>query len=286
MDELRAAPHQRNGKPKDGYSVSYRLLILMTLHEALAFAVRNGAIPSNPALDVAKPSKRSRRVRRAKRALSPAQVAVLRECVAEWENTRRSGPKRGPQLRLAIELGLATGCRIGEVCAFLLEEAVDVPQLRIAVTGTAVTIDGKLLRADELKGRDQARVLELPAWVLPTLDECRSLALRTGPFAPLLQGRRGALLSPSNLQNRMRSMREEQRERLGEAGIDVEELTFHTLRRTVLTAVDGVVGRALSQAQAGHKDARTTAGYIDAAKPLLVVTGTVVAIEAAFGRAS
>lgn len=286
MDDLRIVPHQRNGKAKTGYSVSYRLLILMTVRESLALAVRSGAITSNPALNVDKPSKKARKRKKPKQALTPAQVAVLRECVVEWEVTRRSGPKRGPQLRLAIELGLATGCRIGEVVGFLLQEAVDVPTLRIAVTGTAVTVKGKVLRADELKGREQARVLELPSWVRPTLDECRGLATRTGVDAPLLQGRSGVLVSPSNLQNRMRAMREEHRERLEVAGVDVDELTFHTLRRTVLTAVDGVVGRPLSQAQAGHKDARTTAGYIDAVRPLLVVTGTVGAIESAFGCAS
>lgn len=112
MDEMRTASHQRNGQPKAGYSVSYRLLILMTLHESLALAVRGGAIPANPALSVARPAKHARKTRRAKRALSPAQVAILRECVAEWEDARGFGPRRGPQLRLAIELGLATGCRI------------------------------------------------------------------------------------------------------------------------------------------------------------------------------
>lgn len=112
MDEMRTASHQRNGQPKAGYSVSYRLLILMILHESLALAVRGGAIPANPALSVARPAKHARKTRRAKRALSPAQVAILRECVAEWEDARGFGPRRGPQLRLAIELGLATGCRI------------------------------------------------------------------------------------------------------------------------------------------------------------------------------
>lgn len=55
MVGMRTAPHQRDGKRKAGHGVIYRLLILLTTRESLAFAVVNGAIPSNPARDIKPP---------------------------------------------------------------------------------------------------------------------------------------------------------------------------------------------------------------------------------------
>lgn len=286
MREMRTAPHRRAGKPKRGYSVSYRLHILRALRDTLSLAVSMGAIPVNPARDVPPPSKKTRGGRVAKQALNREQVDVLRKVLVDWEGKQRSGPNRGPQLRLAIELGLATGCRIGEVCGFLMSEASDVPSPRIAVTGTVITVEGKARRANELKGDEQARILELPAWVRPSINECRAIARRNGSDAPLLQGSRGGLQTPANLGTRLRSLREEYRRELEAVGINVDEFTFHTLRRTVLTAVDEVAGRPYSQAQAGHADEKTTAGYIATPRSLPIITGAVAAIQRSFGGAS
>ena len=110
MKEMRVAPHRTpRGKGEVGYSVSYRLHILRALRDSLGLAVSMGAIPFNPARDLPRPSKKVKGPKRQKQALTRAQVAVLRDCVRQWEASSRSGPRRGPQLRLAIELGLATG---------------------------------------------------------------------------------------------------------------------------------------------------------------------------------
>ncbi len=132
-------------------------------------------------------------------------------------------------------------------------------------------------------GMEQARVLELPYWATGVIDECRRVASRAGPGAPLLQGTRGAFQTPANLRSRLRMLKDEFGAELDAAGIAVDELTFHTLRRTVLTAVDESAGRAISQAQAGHADAKTTAGYITSARTLPTVRGAAAAIDAAFG---
>lgn len=287
MKEMRTAPHRApQGRGAVGYSVSYRLHILRALRDSLGLAVSMGAIPLNPARDLPRPSKKVRGPKRQKQALTRAQVAVLRDCVRQWEASSRSGPRRGPQLRLAIELGLATGCRIGEVGGFLMEETVDVPSLRLSVTGTIVTVAGKTFRANELKGDEQARILELPAWAREVVDECRSIATHSGRDAPLLQGLRGGKQSPTYIRARLASLKCEYSEPLEAAGIDLDDFTFHTLRRTVLTAVDEAAGRGHSQAQAGHADAKTTAGYISTPRALPVIVGTVEAIDAAFGHAS
>lgn len=287
MKDMRTAPHRtKGGVQKFGYSVSYRRHILRALTDSLALAVVMGAIAANPARDVPRPSKKTRKRSQPKQALTPLQVDVLRDCVRRWEDTRKPGPRRGPQLRLAIELGLATGCRIGEIGGFLMSEATDVPSLRLAVTGTIVTVKGKTVRADELKGDEQARVLALPAWSRAIIEECRRVARRGGPDAPLLQGSRGGQQAPTALRLKLTSLKREFGVELAAAGIALDELTFHTLRRTVLTAVDEAVGRDASQAQAGHKDAKTTAGYISTTSTLPIVSGGAAAIDVAFGHVS
>lgn len=167
-----------------------------------------------------------------------------------------------------------------------MEETVDVPSLRVSVTGTIITVAGKTFRANELKRDEQVRILELPSWAREVIEECRSIATRSGPDAPLLQGLRGGMQSPTYIRARLASLKREHSEALEAAGIDLHDLTFHTLRRTVLTAVDEAAGRGHSQAQAGHADAKTTAGYISTPRTLPVIVGTVGAIDEAFGHAS
>lgn len=223
MVEMRKAPHRTSGGvTRSGYSVSYRLHILRALRDSLALAVSMGAIPSNPARDVPRPSKKTYNLKSPRRALNQSQVSVLRQCLRAWEKAERPGPARGPQLRLAIELGLATGCRIGEVCGFLMEEVSDLPTLRLAVTGTMVTVRGKTFRSDRLKGDEQARVLELPNWAGAVIDECRTVASRAGSGAPLLQGSRGAFQAPANLRSRLRTLKVEFGPELEAAGIAVD----------------------------------------------------------------
>lgn len=283
LDEMRTEPHRaRGGATRRGYSVGYRLHIRMILVESLALAVRMGALPTNPAIATARPVKRTQK----RQALTVSQVEELRASIREWESASKPGPRRGPQLRLAVELGLATGCRIGEVLAFLMEETVDVPELRIAVTGTAISVGGKCVRADELKGREQARVLAAPGWARTTIEECRAIAISVGPQATLLQGRGGGMVSPAVLRKQLRAMKDAYRDRLGAAGIHVDGLSFHTLRRTVLTAIEERGSLELSQAQAGHKDAKTTAGYVMRERELPIITGAASALDDAFGRAS
>lgn len=61
------------------------------------------------------------------------------------------GAASGPAVATGDRTRLGHGCRIGEVGGFLMEETVDVPSLRVSVTGTIITVAGKTFRANELK---------------------------------------------------------------------------------------------------------------------------------------
>lgn len=290
---LKKEPHRtrvaadRKVKQKVGYSGSYRVLALLVLRAGLDRAVRMGAIPFNPALSVSKPRKKVNGKGGTPRAfvLSPAQVAVLRDCILRWELKRKPGPPRGPRLRLAIELGLATGCRIGEVGGFLLSEATEVPELSVAVTGTIVYVGGHHVRQDKLKRDEQARVLLLPEWASETLAECRSIAVKHGVEATLLQNTTGGMVVPTQIRLWMRKMVAEFGDELTAAGIDLDRFEFRTLRRSVLTVIkESTGGLEIAQAQAGHQSSSTTDGYVGGARRLPVVQGAVGAIQGAFAR--
>lgn len=289
LDGLRVEPQRarraagNTKKQKVGYSVSYRLLALHVIKKSMTHAVKYGAIPFNPILSVEPPV----RVREDAYALDRHQVAVLRDCVRAWETKPGYGPPRGPQLRLAIELGLATGARIGEVAALLLAETSDLPEPMTAITGTAIHVDGKLVRSKVLKAQEEHRRLTLPKWASSSVAECRRMAVRTDAEATLIQGRTGGMLAPSKIRSDLRKMAAAQRAPLEAAGIDLERLKFHTLRHTVLTAIKERTGDLeIAQAQAGHASTKTTAGYIAGPRVLPVVTGASEAIEGAFGPAA
>ncbi|MBF4562888.1 hypothetical protein ITJ43_12155 [Microbacterium sp. VKM Ac-2870] len=283
MKEMREAPHRtRRVKGAIGYSVSYRLHILRALRDSLGLAASMGAIPLNPARDLPRPSK-NKAAETGPHSCAGGRVARL---YASLGGQQKIGAAERPAVAPSDRARLATGCRIGEVGGFLMDETTDVPSLRLAVTGTIVTVAGKTFRANELKDDEQARILELPSWARAVVDECRSIATRSGPDAPLLQGLRGAKQSPAYIRARLASLKLEYREPLEVAGIDLDDFTFHTLRRTVLTVVDEAVGRIYSQAQAGHADARTTAGYISTPRALPIIVGAAGAIDTAFGHAS
>tara|TARA_B100000678_G_scaffold28077_1_gene20834 strand:- start:1292 stop:2545 length:1254 start_codon:yes stop_codon:yes gene_type:complete len=279
QDEPR--PGTRRGEPKIGYSDSYRKQALHVLKQSLNRAVVYGALAYNPALSLEPITVEVGE----SRALTPEQVAALRRCVRQWESTHRSGPRRGPRLRLAIELALATGARIGEVVGFQLSGVSEVPQLALALTGTAATVDNKLVRSERLKHDERHRILLLPGWASAAIDECRTLAVCEDFDAPLLQGRTGAMLSPGNLRRDLGSMTGEQFDELAQAGIDLESFTFHSLRHTALNQIEKRTGDIEhAKAQAGHASSKTTSGYVARPSELPVIAGAVSAIEAAFGR--
>lgn len=224
-----------------GVAVSTRRTTLFLLRAGLDLAIRRGCIPGpNPAQSEARPWER----RPAPIALTPDQVEVVRDVVLRWEQTWTSGAHRRPTLRLGLELCLATGLRIGEVLAI---RACDVEGLQpgtgatVAVTGTIVRgrrDDGKtfLIRQTYLKGHAPHPRLPLPAFGVAAVREALSARIDDDPTATLLQGTHGGLMDPATFRSRLREAKRLGWEELLAAGIDADELSPHTLRRTVLSA--------------------------------------------------
>lgn len=115
---------------------------------------------------------------------------------------KHGGPAGARIHRWVVELMLASGLRISEVCA-LRNMDVDLQAGTIAITGTMIEDEHYILiRQDELKARDQARIIKLPRYGCNVLHEARS-AQETIPSrlpqSPALHGRRGNTLDPRKI---------------------------------------------------------------------------------------
>lgn len=182
------------GKTRDLHQVR------TALNGALGIAVELDAILHNPITSLRRKNPRRPRPK----ALSVAHVWVLREVILEREAgvAKHGGPADARILRWVVELMLASGLRISEVCA-LRNMDVDLQAGTIAITGTMIEDEHYILiRQDELKARDQARIIKLPQYGCNVLHEARSAQetiLSRLPQSPALRGRRGNTLDPREI---------------------------------------------------------------------------------------
>jgi integrase len=147
-----------------------------------------------------------------------------------------------------IDFMLATGLRIGEATAVLVE-TLDQDTGTVQVRGTVVRIRGEgLIIKPEPKTEAGIRTLKMPSWCVTMLRRrLGDLDLRTGD--PVFPASFGGLRDPSNTQADMR-------EAFRTAGFDW--LTSHILRKTVATLID----------KAGHS-ARAAADQLGHANPTM-----------------
>lgn len=254
------------------------------LSGAFGVAVDNGLTDTNPVRAL----RRRARESPIPTTLTVAQASVLRVCVRSRE--ARTSKYVGPSafvLGWVMELMLGSGLRISEALA-LRNMDVDWTRQRIAVSGTLVD-DPQLglVRQGELKGRHQARYVEVPRFAMTALLEARAcrVAGANVPLAPAIQGRvQNVWCNPRNIRRSLRALRTDARlvEALAQTGLMPSDLTPHLFRRTAATLAATSSGD-LSGAQQllGHSDPRTTVRHYMGA-PFRAV-GSAVALEQALG---
>jgi site-specific recombinase XerC len=124
--------------------------------------------------------------------------------------------------------------------------------------------DWQYVRQEELKSREQARLIQLPRFALAALNEAHASQTdgNRGPMAPAIQGRaHGKFIAPRNVRRSLRDLRTDPE--LGEAlavtGLTQEVLIPHVLRRTAATLVAKSTGNLrASRELLGHADENTT----------------------------
>lgn len=227
-------------------------------------AVRHDAIPTNPVRDVST----IRKATKVHNALTLEQVWDLRAKVA-------ANP-RAHELDVVdlIDFDLATGVRVGEVCA-VTRSALNLNERWVGIEGTVIRITGQGLIIKKPKSLAGLRSLYLPRWETANLQR-RLETLPPNPWGVIFPSPAGHLRDPRNTARAIREV-------LDAAGY--EWVTMHTLRRTVATLMDeaGLSARKAAD-QLGHvKISMTQDNYFGRKQR---DTGAADALEAVDGATS
>jgi integrase len=213
-------------------------------------AVRHGAISTNPMREVTSPKAQQKQVR----ALSVEDAAVLRRGIEQWlAQPVGKGPKKPGDLLDLFDLLLATGARIGEICAVRWHD-VDLTGERATVTisGTVVrTKNAGLIRQGHTKTAAGFRTVTLPRFAVDMLLR-RQVEAEPNPENLVFPTRNGTLREPANVRRIWRNAR-------GSTGFDW--VTPHTFRKTVATLIDSESGAHDAAAQLGHSRASVTINH-------------------------
>ena len=206
-------------------------------------AARYDALDRNPVREAGAITRTT--VRKAPQALTAAQAAQLRAALTYDEKAVR---RDLPDLVSGM---LATGLRVGEVCA-LTWDCVDFDASTVRTNGIVVRVPGMGLTIKTDESNKVTR--RTPVAVMGDRDAGNAGAsLRTQP-RPHLPAPLGGLRDPSNTQADLRDA-------FTTAGF--EWVTSHVLRKTVATLMDqaGLSARAAAD-QLGHsKPSMTTDNY-------------------------
>ncbi|WP_292728666.1 tyrosine-type recombinase/integrase [Microbacterium sp. UBA837] len=232
------------------------------LKQAFRYAVRAELLSANPldSLEPVRPAEQGPPV-----ALNVEQVQAFRRAFAEYvEEGVRDSNRRKAQLAVDIILGLG-GLRISEALA-LRHRDVDFENCTASVNGTLVYLPHEpLQRQDKLKRDGQSRIVRLaPGGVgmralRAALEQCSPDERE--PDQPLLRrvetgGVDEPWINPAVISFHFDivSKRTSVVEALATTGLTSEQLTPHTLRRSVATVVSRGLGLEQASALLGRVD--------------------------------
>jgi integrase len=189
------------------------------------------------------------------RALTPEDAVEMRRRIIAWQATvsPHGGPRRGyDRLRIYLVL-LATGARIGEVLALIWDDITGLDDDGPVTVRIGHRLDKKSRRVSGRKGGADPYTITLPDFGAAALREQRALGI---PFDPVFPTRNGTHQSEANVRNHWRAIR----------GDDLKWVVPHSLRKTVVTAVEREMGLEAAARQAGHGSSDVTRRhYVDRA---------------------
>ncbi|UOQ90689.1 site-specific integrase [Agromyces endophyticus] len=218
----------------------------------LGMAVRHGAIRTDPIREVAA----FRSPKSEVRALSVDDVRALREGVRGWvDDPEQAGRRRNPDIPDVVDILLATGARIGELCALRWDD-VDLAAERptVTISGTVVRVPGEgIIRQDHPKTAAGHRTVTLPRFAVETLMRRRVESGGTpNPMNLVFPSTTGTLRETANLHRQWRDAR-------AAAGFDW--VVPHTFRKTVATMIDREYSTRDAASQLGHSGTAVTAKH-------------------------
>ncbi len=206
------------------------------------------------------------------RALTPEEAVEMRRRIIAWQSavSPHGGPRRGyDRLRIYLVL-LATGARIGEVLALIWDDIAGLDSDGPVTVHIGHRLDKQSRRIAGRKGGAAAYTITLPDFGATALREQRALGI---PFDPVFPTRNGTFQSEANVRRHWRTIR----------GKDLAWVVPHSLRKTVVTAVEREMGLEAAARQAGHgSSAITRRHYVDRAVDVPDYTAALDAFSRSF----
>ena len=217
------------------------------LTAALDIAVRDGAIPINPLLAVARSEpKKIGKKKGGATAIDRGELPAVLAAITESEACRQK------DLTDPILMHLATGLRVSEVLGLRYAE-FDPKAATIAVVNRVVRATGKglMLVPTEASKKGTASLISLPAFAVELLVS-RAAEPRPGGMDLIFPSTLGGLRDSSNFAKQWRLVRAD----LGET---LEKVTGHSFRKTLTSIVTADTADPTVAADLlGHSDSSTT----------------------------
>lgn len=212
---------------------------------ALDYAVRDGALISNPARQTKPLPKKASKPKRVAKALDPAVLPAVLKALLE------SGKCRKKDVTDPILMHLATGLRVSEVLGFAWSE-FDPDTATITSTSRIVWEKGVgLLRVPtENSSKGTPDVIDLPPFAVAALL-ARAQEERPNTCGLIFPSSVGTMRDPTNFARQWRGVRDDLEHLAGTTG--------HSFRKTVGDlAADGSGDPRVAADVLGHKDVATT----------------------------
>lgn len=223
------------------------------LNQLFNFALRNDALPRNPAEGTSPLPRPKHQIH----ALSLEQVQAIRAAAAVWRTGPGvMGPRPDGQVRDAIEVLLGTSMRPGEVLALRPCDILDGVRGMVAyVRGTVVYRQGRgTFRQDHPKTDASVRAVPVPDFAAEVLRR------RVGQLGPgerqrtIFANRDGGPLTAHNFRRTFREF-------LRLAGLEDSGISPRWYRRTGATVLARGLGIDVAAAHLGHTSKAITEGY-------------------------
>lgn len=223
----------------------------IVLKHMMAHAVYAGALSSNPVDETKAVTPRKPSVK----ALRAADIAAIRDLFEAWDNglDKYNRPRNG-SVRDTMDMYAATGARAGEILALRWTDFdFDTTPPTVTLNGTvARSLEGKNVIQDRLKTEKSWRQLELPAFVVPMLEERAKSAYNALVFPSAV----GTPRWPSNLRRDWRSALE---------GTAYARVTPGAFRKAVATLLSEEMGAEAARDQLGHTGFGNLKNYVERA---------------------
>ncbi|BDD84443.1 hypothetical protein TPB0596_42060 [Tsukamurella pulmonis] len=212
------------------------------LSQACKLAVAYGVMDYSPVSAAYSPPRSAKKPR----ALTPEDAVEMRNRIIAWQEVgSKLGPARGYDRLRIFDVLLATGARIGEVLALVWDDVDGLDSDGPVTVHIGARLDAKSKRVEGRKAGGDPYTITLPEFGAQALREQRALGI---PFAPVFPTRVGTHQSEANVRTHWRAIR----------GTDMDWVVPHTVRKTVVTAIERELGLEAAARQAGHSSSEIT----------------------------